>query len=64
VSVLVSVTLAAAASYGKQRFRAAAEPVLLVAASVAVVHLLGRRFNGLVALEASEQRPLPHGQDL
>jgi drug/metabolite transporter (DMT)-like permease len=64
VSVLVSVTLAAAASYGKQRFRAAAEPVLLVAASVAIVHLVGCSFNGLVALEASEQRPLPHGQDL
>ncbi|MBV8949925.1 MAG: glycosyltransferase family 39 protein [Actinobacteria bacterium] len=43
VSVLASVTLAAAITYGKQRFRAAAEPVLLVSASVAAVHLVRRR---------------------
>ena len=42
-AVIVSVTVAAALSYGKQRFRAAAEPALLVAAAVAVTELLRRR---------------------
>jgi hypothetical protein len=39
------VTVTAALTYGKQRFRASAEPVLLVAASVALVEL-GRRVSG------------------
>jgi 4-amino-4-deoxy-L-arabinose transferase-like glycosyltransferase len=45
LSVLASVTLAAALTYGKQRFRAAAEPVLLVSAAIAVVQL-ARRGHG------------------
>lgn len=41
-SVLASVILAAILTYGEQRLRAAAEPVLLVAASVALVNLGSR----------------------
>ena len=48
LAVVGSVTVTAALVYGKQRFRVAAEPVLLVAASVAIVHLVTarRRRNG------------------
>lgn len=41
VAVLVAVTLTGVLVYGKPRFRASAEPVLLVAASVAIVHVAG-----------------------
>jgi hypothetical protein len=43
IAVLLSVTATAALVYGKQRFRIAAEPVLLVAAAVAIVHIAARR---------------------
>jgi hypothetical protein len=43
VAVLLSVTATAALVYGKQRFRVAAEPVVLVAAAVAIVHVAERR---------------------
>jgi 4-amino-4-deoxy-L-arabinose transferase-like glycosyltransferase len=42
LAIVVSVTVTAALVYGKQRFRVSAEPVLLVVASVAIVHLVGR----------------------
>ena len=44
-ATLVSVTVAAALAYGKQRFLAAAEPALLVAAAFAFVARFGRRGN-------------------
>jgi hypothetical protein len=39
LAMVVSVTATAALVYGKQRFRASAEPVLLVAAAVALVRI-------------------------
>ena len=44
-ATVVSVTVAAALSYGKQRFLAAAEPALLIAGAFAVVALIDRRQN-------------------
>ncbi|MEY2405749.1 MAG: hypothetical protein QOG39_665, partial [Acidimicrobiaceae bacterium] len=49
VAVLITVTLTAALVYGKQRFRVSAEPVLLVAAAVAIMHMVNR---GRTAAEA------------
>ncbi|MEY2451129.1 MAG: hypothetical protein QOD92_703 [Acidimicrobiaceae bacterium] len=42
VAVMVTVTLTAAAIYGHQRLRVSVEPVLLVAAAVAIVHIAER----------------------
>jgi 4-amino-4-deoxy-L-arabinose transferase-like glycosyltransferase len=42
VAVLIAVTVTAALVYGKQRFRVSAEPVLLVAAAVAIMHIVTR----------------------
>ncbi len=42
VCVLIAVTLSAALTYGKQRLRVAAEPVILVGAAVALVELAQR----------------------
>ena len=44
-ATILSVTVAAALSYGKQRFLAAAEPALLVAAAFALVALFDRARN-------------------
>jgi hypothetical protein len=55
LGVVASVTVTAALVYGKQRFRVSAEPVLLVAASVAIVHLVrARRPGGVSGYSASE----------
>jgi 4-amino-4-deoxy-L-arabinose transferase-like glycosyltransferase len=42
IATAVTVTLTAAATYGQQRFRVAAEPAVLVAAAVAMVWVLRR----------------------
>jgi 4-amino-4-deoxy-L-arabinose transferase-like glycosyltransferase len=42
VCVLIAVTVSAALTYGKQRLRVAAEPVILVGAAVALVDLASR----------------------
>jgi 4-amino-4-deoxy-L-arabinose transferase-like glycosyltransferase len=58
VAVIVAVTVTAAVIYGQQRLRVSVEPVLIVAAAVAIVHLTARvrgsadrgdRPSGLVA---------------
>lgn len=48
-ATILSVTVAAALSYGKQRFLAAAEPALLVAAAFALVALFDRARNRALA---------------
>jgi len=45
MALLLSVTVTGALVYGNQRFRTSAEPVLLVGAAVAIVHLFGK-FRG------------------
>ena len=42
LAVVAAVTISAAVVYGGQRFRSSVEPILVVAAAVAVVHLAGR----------------------
>jgi uncharacterized membrane protein YoaK (UPF0700 family) len=42
LSLVVGVTLSAVLAWGNQRFRLAAEPVILVASATAVVQLLRR----------------------
>jgi hypothetical protein len=42
VAVIVTVTLTGAMIYGQQRLRVSVEPVLIVAASVAIVHVAKR----------------------
>ncbi|MEY2449772.1 MAG: hypothetical protein QOH79_3248 [Acidimicrobiaceae bacterium] len=42
VAVIVTVTLTAAMIYGQQRLRVSVEPVLIVAAAVAIVHIAER----------------------
>ncbi|MEY2461710.1 MAG: hypothetical protein QOG30_3540 [Acidimicrobiaceae bacterium] len=42
VGVIVTVTLTAAVIYGQQRLRVSVEPVLVVAAAVAIVHVVER----------------------
>ena len=44
IATAVTVTLTAAATYGQQRFRVAAEPAVLVGAAVSIVWVL-RRFG-------------------
>lgn len=57
-ATVASVTLAAALSYGKQRFLAAAEPALLVAGACALVALFDRSRNR-ATLPASDARLHP-----
>jgi hypothetical protein len=43
IAVIVTVTATAAMFYGQQRLRVSVEPVLIVAAAVAIVHIAERR---------------------
>ncbi len=53
VCVLVAVTASAALTYGKQRLRIAAEPVVILGAAVALVELADRRQSSSAAFSAT-----------
>ena len=54
--IVLAVTVSAALVYGGQRFRTAAEPVLVVAAAVAVVHLVAAARRGVAISPTTERR--------
>jgi hypothetical protein len=60
IAIIVSVTTTAGLVYGQQRLRVSAEPVLLVAAAVAIVHVAERR-NVLRQAPSTDSSQCPAG---